>query len=254
MSTVGPNIPIVNAGLLYVNGLQLDFLTTTTILVNAGAARDSTNINDIIIPAALTINVRNNGPLGLDTGVLAANTFYAVYAIGSSINTNDMSVLISANLTTPTLPLNYDMYRRIGCIKSDGTAAPNTLILPFWQVQKQMWYDAPISVLAATAAAGFTAQSLAVAIPSVVNQTRVTLQVDLLPNAAADFVEIRPTGSTAAAGNVKMSGDVAAVHHFDQIDVVCALNTASPKALSIDWLTDAVSTVALTVAAYVDNF
>lgn len=249
-----PNIPIVNAGLLYVNGLQLDFLTTTTILVNAGAARDSTNTNDIIIPAALTINVRNNGALGLDTGTLAANTFYAVYAIGSSINTNDMSVLISANLTAPTLPLNYDMFRRIGCVKSDGTAAPNTLILAFWQVGKQMWYDAPISVLAATAGAAFAPQSLAAAIPSVVNQTRVTLQANLLPNAAADFVEIRPTGSTAAAGNVKMSGDVAGAHHFDQLECVAALDTSAPPVLSIDWITDAASTVALTVSAYVDNF
>lgn len=250
----GPNIPIVNAGLLYANGLGLSFTTTTTITVAAGAARDSTNVNDIVIGAPLVINVRNNGALGLDTGVLAPNTFYGVYAIGSSINTNDMSVLISANLTTPLLPLNYDMFRRIGCVKSDGTAAPNTLILAFWQQAKTMWYDAPISVLTATAAAAFTAQSLAVAVPSIVGQTRVTLQVDLLPNVAAEFVEIRPTGSTAAAGNVKMSGDVAAVHHFDQIEVLAALNTASPKALSIDWLTDAATTVALTVSAYVDNF
>ena len=245
------SIPIVNAPNLYINGLGLTFTNTTHITVAAGRARDSSDTNDIIMNSAAVINVRNNGALGLDTGTLAPNTFYAVYVIGDSNAYGVPTVILSANLTSPQLPLNYDMYRRIGIVKSDATAAPNTLILEFWQTGKKMWYGAPISVLAATAAAAFTAQSLAVAVPSIVGQTQVTLQADLLPNAAANFVEIRATGSAAAAGNVKMSGDVAGVHHFDQLECVAAI---SAGALSIDWITDAASTVALTVSGYVDTF
>jgi hypothetical protein len=113
----------------------------------------------------------------------------------------------------------------------------------------------PISVLAATASATFVAQNLAAAVPPI--QTNVTLQADLLPNAAAAFVQLRPTdaisGSGGAAGDVKMSGDVAAVHHFDQLQVCSGLDANVPPRASIDWMTDAVSTVALTVTAYVDH-
>lgn len=247
-------IPIVNAPNLYINGLAMAWVDTTHITVAPGRARDSSDTNDIILDTIKTINVRNNGALGLDTGTLAPNTFYAVYLVADSTAYKDPTVLISTSITTPLLPLGYDMFRRVGMIKTNATAAPNTLVLQFWQTglsnDREMWYDLPISVLAATAGAAFAAVSLATAVPAVVGQTKVRFNADLLPNAPAAFVELRPTGGAAAAGNVKMSGDVAAVHHFDQLEVVAAI---SAGVLSVDWITDAVSTVQLSVTSYVDN-
>lgn len=274
-----PNIPIVNLGETYLTGALLTFVTTTTITVTPGQGRDSTNTNDIVLRPTITaanaavanplnlmidanapnqtLNVRANGANGLDTGVLAANTFYYVFIISSSIFTGDYNsdsylpaaTLISLSRTAPTLPANYDMFRRIGTILTNATAAPNTLLLSFTQTgrgkDREMWYDASINVLAAAAAAAFTAQSLAVAVPP--QATTVSIYADLLPNAPADFVELRPTGSTSVAGYAKMSGDVAAVHHFDTIRCPC---NATP---SIDWITDAASTVALNVRSYVDE-
>lgn len=287
---------MVNAGSLYINGLGIaPGSTTTKINLAAGAARDSTNQNDIVLSSAVTINAATNGANGLDTGALGASTFYYVFVIGSSLGANpDVNIdkqvstlasgttvlngtviaegqvtqpvynvannyqpagLLSLSATAPTLPIGYDMFRRVGAVLTSG----GSVFLPFWQSEngngtsRTMWYDAPISVLAATAQAAFTAQSLAAAVPAVAAagaNTQVILQADLLPNAAANFVEIRPTGSAAAAGNVKMSGDVAGVHHFDQLHAVAAI---SAGAVSIDWVTDAASTVALTVAAYVDK-
>ena len=294
MTNIVVGFPMVNAGSLYINGLGIaPGASTLKVAVAAGAARDSTNQDDIVLPAAASINFSVTGANGLDTGTIAASTFYYVYVIGSSLSANpdtnvDLQVspiggtsingtiltqtsistpaynvqnnlqpagLVSLSATAPTLPLGYDMFRRIGAVLTGG----GSTVLPFWQDNggngsgRKMWYDAPISVLAATAAAAFTAQSLAVAVPAIAlgsANTDVVLQADLLPNAPADFVEIRPTGSAAAAGNVKMSGDDAAVHHFDQITAVAAL---SAGAASIDWITDAASTVALTVSAYVDK-
>ena len=288
--------PMVNDASLYIDGLGIAPGTTTSLITLAsGAARDSTNVNDIVLSTGVIINAGTTGANGLDTGALAASTFYYVYVIGSSLGANpeidiDKQVstlaagttilngtvisegqvtpptwnvqnnkqpagLISLSATAPTLPLGYDMFRRVGAVLTSA----GSVFLPFFQddtasgTNRTMWYDTPISVLAATAAAAMTAQSLAVAVPAVAlagKATQVTLQADLLPNAAANFVQLRPTGSAAAAGNVKMSGSVAAVHKFDQLTVAAAI---SAGAASIDWMTDAASTVQLSVSAYVDK-
>ena len=252
MAVVIPNFPIVNLGNSYVNGFALTWLTNTTMFLGQGQARNSTDNNDILLNGnGATINVAVQGVNGIDQGTIAASTFYYVYAIGDSTAMDATSPgyvptagLISLSATNPALPGNYDMFRRIGTILTSGAGA----ILAFRQLRAQayrkMWYDTAISVLAATAAAAFTAQSLAVAVPPIA--TEVGFRADLFPNAAADFVELRPTGSASAAGYVKMSGDVAAVHHFDTISCPC---NATP---SIDWLTDAVSTVQLSVEWYLD--
>lgn len=273
-----PNIPRFNKGNMYVNGMLLTSpATTSTLGISVGQCRDSTDTNDINMTSAVVINARLNGSNGLDQGTLAANTFYHVYAVGNS-NSNDTTLLaaavqpvpaiqppttitestggfftpavglLSLSATAPALPSGFDMFRRIGTVLTSATAAPNAVFLPFRQVgsssERWMWYDAAISVLAATAAAAFTAQSLAVAVPPLA--TQVTLQATLLPNAAGNFVALRPTGSASAAGYAKMSGDVAAVSHIDDMTVPC---NATP---SIDWITDAASTVALAVTTYLD--
>ena len=66
--------------------------------------------------------LQDNGAL-MDIGTLANSTFYAVYAIGDSYGVNEGSALISANLTQPLLPADYDMYFRIGFVKTSGAAA-----------------------------------------------------------------------------------------------------------------------------------
>lgn len=260
--------PVVNAGNLYLNGLYLTWLTTATISISNGACRDSTNQTDIVfgptlitttVPyttqaSTLVINTAKQGALGVDVGTIAATTMYYVYIIGDSLGNNNTTAVISLSFTQPVLPFGYDSFRRIGAVLTDGSKN----ILAFSQEQpgsaaRRMWYATPISVLTATASATFVAQALSAAVPAIL--TEVTIQADLDPAAAADFVELRPTnaisGSGGAAGNVKMSGDVMSVHHFDQLRVMCGLN-ATPAA-SIDWLTDAASTVALTVTAYVDH-
>lgn len=287
--------PMVNLGNLYIDGLAISPGTTTSLInLAAGAARDSTNTDDIVLPVAVIINAAVVGANGIDTGALAASTFYYVYVIGSSLGANpDIDIetqvsvlangsvvlngtvisegivtpptwsvtnnfqpagLISLSATAPTLPFGYDMFRRVGSVLTSG----GSVFLPFSQDSsstsfRTVWYDTPISVLAATAAAAFTAQSLVTAVPVTAlagGSTDVFFQADLLPNAPAAFVQLRRTGSAATNGNVKMSGDVAAVHHFDQLTCQASI---SAGVASIDWMTDAVSTVQLSVTGYIDK-
>jgi len=294
MPNIVTGFPMVNAGSLYMNGLGIaPGATTLKVALQAGACRDSTNQEDIVLGSAVSINFGVVGANGIDTGAIGASTMYHVYVIGSSLSadpetnvstqvstiggtslngiiltqttvatpsatvTNNVQPagLISLSATAPLLPTGYDMFRRVGSVLSTA----GSVVAPFWQANsgnstnRKMWYDTPVVALAATAGAAFAALSLVASVPAAAlsaSNTEVTLQVDLLPNAAANFVALRPTGGAAAAGNVKFSGSVGAVHQFGQLDVDAALVGG---VASIDWLTDAVSTVALTVAAYVDK-
>jgi hypothetical protein len=62
-----------------------------------------------------------SGNGSLDTGSVANNTWYHVFLV-ERIDTGVVDVLISLSATTPTLPTNYTKQRRIGSMKTDGSA------------------------------------------------------------------------------------------------------------------------------------
>jgi hypothetical protein len=270
--------PMVNLGSLYLNGLQLNWFSTTEILVAPGAARDSTNVNDIVVTNAngLTCLTTTQGVGGLDIGTIAANTFYAVYVIGSSLsadpdvqmgmqrqgtvvvanpepntgNNPPPAIVISLSFVQPQLPEGYDMFRRVGIVKTDGASH----FIPFWQsginAARTMWYDTAINVLTAGASAAYVTESLAAAIPDAVGQCDVIFDVLLTPTAAGNTVNLRPTGSTSTNGVSIMSGDVAAVVHEDSLRTVAAINGATGH-VSVDY--KVTGAVTLNVSGYIDN-
>src|SRR6267142_5390305 len=87
-----PNLPIINDGVKYVNGLSLNFASNTTVQLSVGQARDSRDENDIIVGfdnltasnQFITLSTQFVGANGLDAGVIAISSIYAVYAIGDS--------------------------------------------------------------------------------------------------------------------------------------------------------------------------
>lgn len=257
-----PGTPIVNAPSLYLQGMQLVWLSNTTLSVNVGQARDSSNTNDIFnyglnngtsTPTAttfLTINAANNGANGLDVGALANNTYYGVYIIGDSGQFNPTAAILSSNLVAPSLPYGYDMYRRLGYVLTNGAAH----ILKFWQTNsgssRKMWYDAPIEVVTAGTSASYLAVSLVTAVP-LTAPTDVTFAVQLTPTAAGDAVGLRPTGATSTFGYANVSGDVTAVQHIDSIVCPTGIQVGPPVIPSIDYVV--VGSVNLFVAAYVDQ-
>ena len=92
-----PNTAVWDLGHLYISGLGITFGTTTTITVAQGQARDSTNLNDIVLArppqnnlvpilTPFTVNSALNGAGGLDQGTIAASSTYYVYVIASSCN------------------------------------------------------------------------------------------------------------------------------------------------------------------------
>lgn len=259
--------PVVNAGANYINGLKLSWASATTLTVTAGSCRNSTNVDDIRVGLALnvaatqtgtepvdagtgsvTINGAANGAAGLDTGALANNTFYAVYAIGDSFGNNPGSAIISADLDSPLLPGGYNMSFRIGYVKTDGSAE----FLPFRQdgvgLDRWMWYDAPIATdITAGASATYAAVDASDGLPAS-TPTMVNWYCAFTPTAGDDTLVLAPGTSTSTLGYATLSGSVAAVVKTGNL--ICP--TDSPNTDAIDYKVTG-SATAISVAAYLDQ-
>lgn len=242
------NTPIVNARVAYVNGLQLAWATTTTFTMAAGAASNSNDINDIILPAQVTNLISSVGVNGVDIAAAVASSFYAVYVIGDSTEYQPTASLLSLNASQPSLPFGYDMYRRVGFILTDGSAH----VLKFWQYgnggAKDMWYDTPIATPAITTATSYSTQSLAAGIPPIACET--FLKVQYTANSATNVVNMGPYGSIPTAAMVVFGYGVAAEQQGMAV-VPCALNVAVPTIEHKE--TSASDALALLVSGYRDN-
>lgn len=199
-------IPIINLGNLYVNNLQVSWASTTTLSVTAGQARDTTDTTDLTLTATTTANSAVNGVNGLDTGSLANNTWYAVHVIGSSFNTEATAVLLSTSATAPALPSNYDSFRRIGWMLTDGSA--HFLAVDIYGNDNERVYkwDAIVTELSAAGNVSYTDVDLSSSIPSTSNL--VELNWKLVPNTAGNLSLLRKNGSTSTT-NPQLTGSVA---------------------------------------------
>lgn len=257
--------PITNARQYYVNGLTLDYLTGTTMTVSAGRCSNSTNVNDISVglpqnvaatqtgelpvpdgTGTVTINTAASGAAGLDQGAMANNTFYAVYAIGDSFGVEDGSACISANLVSPLLPAGYDMFFRIGFIKSDGSAN----ILNFRQdgsgLDRWMWYDAPIATgITAGSSSTYAAVDCSASLPAA-TPTMVNFYCIFSPTGTNDKLVLVPGTSTSTLGYATLSGTGSAVTG----NLVCA--TDSPTTDAVDYKVTGTA-AAISVSAYLDQ-
>lgn len=257
-----PNSPIVNAGVSYVNGLGISKTAAKQITMQLGAARDSTNTNDIILGATapngtpavapIVINGATVGANGVDVAALVASSLYAVYVISDSTGYLSTAGLLSLNATAPSLPGGvpeggYDMYRRVGWVLTDGGAN----ILQFWQYgsgsSRMYYYDVGISELAAGHATTYTGVDLTTSVPP--SATEVLFNVTFTANGATDTAQFLPFGSTATNG-IAIFGYGVAAAQAGMLTVPCQLNVAAPTVLYK--LTSASDTLVLLTAGYKD--
>lgn len=281
MATITPEIPVVNAGLLYINGLRLSVNATTTLLnVAAGQCRDSTDTNDIFVTSNVVVNLATRGINGLDSGTVANSTMYAVYAIGSSTNqpyalhagqfvgngataaTAQQStysafpggIILSTNFTQPVLPAQYDMFRRIGAIVTTGAGAIADFVQTGSGQAREMRYGTAVATsIAAGNAVAYTAVGLNAVAPAVpVIATKVLLNIALTPGVAGDSVSLQPVGAPAASVYAIGSGDVVGVASKFPLACPCGI-AGAPATSNINYKVSAAGdAVAITVAGYED--
>jgi len=202
------NVPAINAGLLYVNGLDVSYNSPLKISVAAGQCRDSSNTIDIKIDSPVVVNLDVNGINGLDVGTRNGSTWYYLYAVGSSTNMDVPGIMASASYDAPYLSLSYDSYRLIGAVRTNSggsilkfvSIGSNNYRKVFWSIEA-----AAALVLNAGTSTTYASASLAALVPSM---SRIAmLKAVYSPQAAGDKFFVRPTGSAIVelqsyAGNV----------------------------------------------------
>lgn len=110
----------------YISGLTLSTAgSSTTMTIAAGVANDSTNTTLMNLSSAISKTTASwavgTGNGGLDTGSVASNTFYHFYEI-ERVDTGVVDVIFSTSASSPTLPANYTLYRRIGSGRTNGSS------------------------------------------------------------------------------------------------------------------------------------
>ena len=241
-----PNDPIVNDRVKYINGLNLSWTDADNIVVAAGSCSNSSNVNDIVLSSAVTIVRTASGVLGLDTGSYANNTLYYVYVIGDSTGYNATSALYSASASQPVLPYNYDMYLRVGCVRS-GTSSFLAFDQRGLDGARTMWYRASIaSDITAGSSATFAAVDLTGLVPAI--NTDVIFKCTFTPTGANDELALRSGDSATDEGQAVVSGSAAGVVKVAMLTCPAISTVAS----GVDYKVTGAST-AINVQGYVDQ-
>ena len=239
-------IPIVNLPYLAENNLQLDWISATSVKVKAGIGRDFTNTFDMDLAADITIDGSITGINGLDTGTLTLNKWYRVFVIWQQTKFSDVATIISES-DIPTLPAGYDIYRRVGWLRTDASAHFN----PFFQsgngnIRIYEWLN-NTDVLTGGAATSFTPVDMDGAVPPV-NFMPVIFQAEITPNSAGNEISIsRDSTSTKP---ISLSGSVGSVKQVAQISALCGV--VSNKANIEYKVTNASDVAALRVHQFID--
>lgn len=105
----------------FMSGLRMDFTTVATLTIQAGVARSDDDTFDIELTGAQVVNITVSGANGLDTGVEAANQWYAVWVIGDSNEVNPGKGLLVAGTAAPTLPAGYDRQRQRSWVRNQAS-------------------------------------------------------------------------------------------------------------------------------------
>lgn len=189
-------------------GLSVSRTGTGTIEVAPGLARSDDGTIDILLAAATPATLDTIGVNGLDIGVKAQDTIYAVWIIeGPSIG-----VLLSTSFTDPVMPPGFTAKRRVGSIK---TKIASTSIINFHEVwhgrTRRYWMDSDETeglVLDASSGVGWLGIDLSSKVPPTSDNVIIRVVVEIGTGVAGDAttqkVYFRP--DTFNAASVSMWG------------------------------------------------
>lgn len=170
--------------------------STSTITVHQDTRFTDTTFNKTYeITADIVVDITGSvGALGLDQGVEASATWYALVGLGDSTGTNAPSAMLvtAGNYTgSIVLPSTHDQYRRIGWVRNNGSS--NFLLGRY--LDNIFAFEDDQSVLATGASATFAAVSTAAVVPP----TSRTCQI--VDYGASGDRFTRVTGDGATTGN-----------------------------------------------------
>jgi hypothetical protein len=192
----------------YLAGLTLSTAgPSASFSIAAGVAADSTNVDMLNNAAALTKTTgawtAGTGNGALDTGTIAANTWYHVHLI-KNVTAVLVDVLISLSATAPTLPSGYTEFRRIGSMKTNASSQWTL----FRQDGDEFQWDVPTTDYSSIQNPGTAAILRVVNVPlgvRVRGHFAVIVQNQGTASQAFEMALTDPQGSDNAAGTSNLS-------------------------------------------------
>lgn len=175
---------------------------SVSIAADELVVKDSSGVPRLLTGVSLSASTAATGINGLDAGVIAANTWYAVYVVVKADGTR--GALLSLSATAPTLPSGYVYAVRVGWIRTDGTA--NKYPRAFRQVgRRAQWIvGAGTNVTALPSLASGTAGDIttptyvAVSVSGAVPPSAVAISVGLFNNTALGCAMVAPNPAYGA--------------------------------------------------------
>src|SRR5258708_2492511 len=225
----------------YLAGLTLsnDGTSPNTVIdVSAGICADDANVAMLNLPSGQTINGATTGAGGLDTGSLAASTWYHAFVIGKP-GGGAGALLASTSLASPVFPTGYTLKRRIGSFKTDASAH----ILGFIQVGDIFRWSAPPfdlnAVSVSTTYANFTISvPPGVQVEAFANSfIQRSAPVQIRPSAATDGVPSN-TAAPLSLGVGGGAGNGAGMKWFCLTDSAQHISIASSTATTVSVTTE----------------
>jgi hypothetical protein len=183
----------------YVGGLNVVWASTTTLTINTGVTRDSTNAQSLFLTSTKTITSTTSGAGGLDTGSVAASTLYYVYLI---FGASGYAGLYSLSASSPTMPSGYTYFRRLGATRTDGSSHFIPYISTPGNSIRIIQYDAVKSTVLALnggASTTFASVSLSLYMPSTSQCVILNSAIPAPASAVSSEIFFRATGSSLTA-------------------------------------------------------
>lgn len=202
----------------YMNGFGIsnDATTPNTLLdVDVGTCIDSTETFQIEMLSPAVINIANNGLNGLDSGTIAANKVYAVYAVADPVTQSPTGCMLSLNYASgnglaPLLPFGYSAYALLGFVAID---ASSHILKGYWTNSntnnRLFMFDAPqATAVTAGSSTTYANVDLTKFVP-LFNNLPVWIASSYTPSAASQVLDLQPGNATGNA--IAITGQVTSV-------------------------------------------
>lgn len=183
----------------WIAGLRLEWVSVSQVRILPGECVSDDYQELLVASSNITVNIAAVGVNGLDTGVEAPSTWYYIWLI-KDLNSNQVSGLISASSTTPTLPSGYTKKRLLGAVRNNTSSN----FLNFFSCgegsQRTIFYfediDSTLRILTNGSMTTWTPISLATVIPPISRNAIIQAEVT-----SADCW-VRTTGTTPATSHL----------------------------------------------------
>lgn len=238
----------------YLAGLTLSTAgSSASFSVAPGVAADNGNAVMMTLAAAITKTTAawavGSAAGSLDTGSIAASTWYHVYLIRRP-DTGVVDVLTSNSATAPTLPTNYTQFRRIGSMKTNASFQ----WLGFLHIEDSFFWMQPVQDVTSAALTAGTPISLSLA--SIPLGIKVRPIIVVAPNTTGSTARVRIYSPDLADNN--LNNNVSAGVSGTGITNVSAYNEISNSYCNTAqqvraWTVDSGTNVSIFTNGYIDR-